>query len=68
MTLTIHIHNWILPVGFTVMSFMAVCFSAFLERNDNGWLSGFGTFLVFIGASVCTLVAWIVWALMILIK
>lgn len=57
-----------IPLVFTAISFFAVCITAFLERNDTGWLSGIGTVFVAIAAAVATVVAWIVWGLMLLLK
>lgn len=70
MTITINLHTLMIPLVFTAISFFAVCITAFLERNDTGcgWLSGIGTVFVAIAAAVATVVAWIVWGLMSLLK
>ena len=68
MTITIHLTNIIVPLIITALAIVAVAITAFLERNDNGWFAGFGTFLTFVGSASVTLTAWSVWILMQFIK
>ena len=65
MNITLTIGSWIFPTIVTLLGVLATFIISYKERHESGIMSGLGTIIFASFTIVTSLVAWIMWALMV---